>query len=106
MGLDVTSVVDAVGLEVASGTLVLSILDSWDWTDTPTHLLSLQEKLNAYFAFIESGQVFDHHPNVRGARIRIDVISKYPLHPDGSVLLDNARTVALELDVAVVHRVI
>lgn len=105
MSLDVTTVVDAVGFEESSGTLVLTIVDAWDWTDTSTHLLKLQEKLNAYFAFIDSGQVFEH-PNARGARIRIDVIGKYPLHPDGCLLLDHARAVALELDVAVSHRVV
>ena len=51
MGLENVSVVDAIGTEPASDCVVLSIIDSWDWSDKHEHLLALQNKLNSYFGF-------------------------------------------------------
>jgi hypothetical protein len=56
MTLDTPDTVDAMGIEIGSGLAVLTIADELDWRDERAHLLALQTKLNAYFAFIESGQ--------------------------------------------------
>jgi hypothetical protein len=53
MGLENVSVVDAVGTEPTSGCVVLSIIDSWDWSDEHSHLLALRDKLNSYSGFVE-----------------------------------------------------
>jgi hypothetical protein len=57
MSLDNLEVVDVVGTERDSGTIVLTILDAWDWDDQRGHLLALRAKLNAYFGFVESGKI-------------------------------------------------
>jgi hypothetical protein len=53
--------VDWLGLETNSGPIVLFLLDEleWDVDDEMEHIFLLQEKLNAYLAFIENGEVFD-----------------------------------------------
>jgi hypothetical protein len=55
MSLDNLEVVDAVGTEKDSGTIVLTILDAWDWDDQGQHLLALQAKINVYLGFVGSG---------------------------------------------------
>ena len=62
MTLDNLEVVDAVGTERDGGTIVLTLFDAWDWDDQRQHLLALQAKLNAYFGFVESGQIDGVYP--------------------------------------------
>jgi len=59
MSLEKTDTVDAVGVENDSLQAVLTIADSWDWTEEQKHLSALQAKLNAYFGFIECGQIWN-----------------------------------------------
>ena len=96
MGLENVSVVDAVGTETTSGCVVLSIIDSWDWSDEHGHLLALQSKLNSYFGFVESGQVHEAYPAAQGKLLRIDLISCYPLPIATADFLKNPQTVAEE----------
>ena len=100
MGLENVSVVDAVGTEPASDCVVLSILDSWDWSDEYGHLLALQSKLNAYFGFVESGQIQEAYPTARGKPLRIDIVSRYPLPTTAVDFLKNANAVAEELAIS------
>lgn len=61
MALTRTDTVDWLGLHKPSGPIVLFLLDEseWDVDDEMNHIFLLQEKLNRYLAFIESGEVFD-----------------------------------------------
>jgi len=90
MALDKTDVVDFVGIEKGSEFAALTIADSWDWRDERTHLLALQAKLNAYFKFIESGQIWESYPEAVGRQLVIDVIGRFPLPQIGIDLLKNA----------------
>lgn len=56
------------------GRVRLIITDHLDWGDAE-HLFALQEKLNTYLAFIETGQIEDHAP--KGARIEIHIVAKH-----------------------------
>ena len=105
MSLDNVEVVDAVGTETRDGTVVLSIIDAWDWSDEQRHLRALQDKLNAYFDFVESGQIYEAYPEAAGQPLRIDVVSKFPIPDVGLAFLARASTVAAELNMTVTHRV-
>jgi hypothetical protein len=104
MSLDQSDVVDAVGLEKHSDTVVLSIVDSWEWGDERTHLLALQAKLNSYLAFVETGQIYESYPDAIGRTLRIDIVGRYPLPPAGVSFLETASKVASELQMAVTFR--
>lgn len=106
MGLDKTNIVDAVGIEVSTGSVVLTIVGSWDCNDEHAHLLALQAKLNSYFDFIEGGQLLDEYPNSVGRKQIIDVITRYPLPANGHELLDKARSVTSGLNVEISTRFI
>ncbi len=104
MGLENVDVIDAVGTETEDGTVVLSIIDGWDWADERQHLLALQDKMNAYFAFVESGQIYATYPDANGRSLRIDVIGRHSLPEAALALLDEASAVAAHLNIAVAHR--
>lgn len=74
MSIEHTHAVDAVGIE-PDGTVVLTISDHLEWNDE--HLLLLQEKLNSYLAFIESGEINDVYAAAQDSDIKINVVCKY-----------------------------
>jgi hypothetical protein len=84
MALDKPDIVDAVGIENDTGFAVLTIADYWDWDDEREHLLALQAKLNAYFRFIASGQIWKSYPDAARRQIVIDVVARFPTPPAGT----------------------
>ena len=104
MPLEHVNTVDFIGLENDTHHAVLTIADSWDWTDEHSHLLALQAKLNAYFEFIESGQVWDSYPAAKGRQLRIDIIFRFAPPAKAIEFLAQASDVASELDVLVSHQ--
>lgn len=72
--------IDFMGSEKDTGNILLGISDHLDWTESPEeHLMHLQEKLNNYLAFIESGELFENNPSAKGKNIIIEVYGKYAL---------------------------
>lgn len=74
MTVEEARVVDAVGIESATGIVVLTISDNLEWDEANEHLLTLQSKINAYLAFIESGELQEQYPDATGRSVRIDVV--------------------------------
>jgi hypothetical protein len=90
MPLEKTRQVDAIGINKQSGTVDLAIIDGWDWEDPENHLLMLQEKMNSYLAFIESGEIHEVFPESMGRDITIIVYSKYPLPSEAHYFMARA----------------
>jgi hypothetical protein len=86
MAVDDPAVIDIISLD-ASGCVVLAISDHLDWLDSISHQLILQEKINRYLAFIESGEILDSYPTARGRSLLIDVITQYEPDADGLLFL-------------------
>jgi hypothetical protein len=105
MSLDQENAVDAIGMEIATNCVVLSIVDPWSWDDQAAHLLALQAKLNAYLAFIANGELIEIYPNAAGKHVRIEIISRYPLPEIAERFLAGARRVAAEVGIDVKQRV-
>jgi hypothetical protein len=99
--LDNPNIVDTVGIEKKTGFAILTITDSWDWSDEQQHLLALQDKLNSYFHFIESGQIFHEYPNAKGRKLVIDVVTRFPLPEIGVNFLEKASAACTDLGVTV-----
>jgi hypothetical protein len=104
MGLNSTNTVDAAGIETRTGCTILTIADSWGWEDERSHLLALQAKLNAYFAFIESGEIHAAYPASRDRKVVIDIVTRLPLSQAARELLRKAAAAGSELNVEVRHR--
>lgn len=101
MGLDNERVIDYVSFEQKTDTVVLTLCDAWDWEDEMAHLLALQNKLNTYFEFIESGQLLETEPLAALREVRIDIYTMHPLTPLGHELVKAAGEAAIPLGVHV-----
>ena len=75
MTVENTGTVDAVGTDKETGEVRLSIIDHLPW-DTE-HLRLLQEKINMYLGFIESGEIYASYPNAKGRPLVIDVYTRF-----------------------------
>ncbi len=76
----------------ASGDLWLTISDHLPWDENEgNHLLLLQNKLNTYLRFIESGEVFKKVPNAKGRHIVINLVGKFPLSQSADSFFGKAR---------------
>lgn len=75
MTVEQTSVLDIAYIDRETDKVRLVVADHLPWDGE--HLILLQEKINRYLAFIESGEIFDTFPEFRGKSIQIDVIATY-----------------------------
>lgn len=74
MTIDEADTIDFAGVDPDSGRMMLILLDHLSWDDSaPDHLPRLQEKLNAYLAYIETGQIYEQKPEAKGLPIDIKV---------------------------------
>lgn len=85
MSIEKTTMVDVVHVDSRTGEVVLTITDHLEWTDSSgEHLLLflLQEKINGYLRFIESGELIKVYPKAIDKRAVINVVGKYPLNDE------------------------
>ena len=74
----------------ADGEVVLTVSDHLPWDPINEHLFCLQEKLNCYMRFIESGEILESYQQAPGRRIVIGVVLKYPAPQDASWFFERA----------------
>ena len=72
-----TASIDAIGLDKEMKRVFLTIIDSLVWDDENVHLFTLQEKINTYLHFIESGELLETMPDSKGFDTAIEVILKH-----------------------------
>jgi len=89
MSVEKTKEVDSIGVDNTTGYVTLAIFDSIDWKDEEGHLLLLQEKLNAYLSFLESGEVYNAYENAKGREFEIKIHFKYGIPQKGQEFLNN-----------------
>ena len=94
MSIEQTDVVDAIGVDNSSGEVVLTITDHLEWeNDTKEHLLLLQEKINTYLRFIESGELLESYPDASGRKVVISIVAKYPLSTDAEEFINQVTSI-------------
>jgi hypothetical protein len=86
-------VVDFITFDAEAGDIVLAIADPLPWDVDSAHFMALQEKLNVYLAFIESGELVERYPEAAGRRARITLMHRAPLTAVASRFLASAREV-------------
>jgi hypothetical protein len=106
MSLDKPETIDALSDDRAGATVWLSIIDGWDWSDEAAHLIALQTKLDTYFDFVQSGQIFEVRPGARGKNLKIGLVTKYPLPGKATRFLEIAARAAQQLHLEIAHRVL
>ena len=79
MSIDETDKIDLMFTDKENTRVDLVISDHLDWEEEEgEHLLLLQDKINAYLHFIESGQLAQERPDLAGLPVLIRVSGKYP----------------------------
>ena len=76
MSVEQTDVIDVVSKD-KDGTIVLSISDHLDWRNSKEHLQILQDKINTYLNFVDSGEIFEKYPDAKGHPVQIDIRFHY-----------------------------
>jgi hypothetical protein len=68
-----TKSIDAIGIDKHTGVVILKIFDHLDWQEEGQHLYLLQEKINSYLRFMESGEVAQAYPDSQGRQLQISI---------------------------------
>ncbi len=93
MAVENIHVIDFVSID-KTGNVVLTVADDLIWDNENTHLLKLQDKLNAYLDAIDNGSLYESYPDARGRAIVINVSLKFFPNEDGETfLLKSKRTI-------------
>lgn len=94
MSIEQADVVDAISLDEKTGCVMLSIFDHLDWLNEEyEHVFMLQEKLNKYLAFIESGEISGAYPASKDRCIMIEIVAKYPMSSNAEEFFGKARDI-------------
>lgn len=82
--------------------IILGIADHLEWGDRTQqgeHLLVLQEKINNYIAFIESGEIYTEIPGAIGKSPVIRIQGKYELSEQGELFVDSVAETLKEVGI-------
>jgi hypothetical protein len=86
MSIEDTQVIDIISTAPDGSVVTLSATDHLEWSGSE-HLMLIQDKLNSYLAFIESGEVFDSYPNAKEKELKIEIICKFEPDEEGKKFL-------------------
>lgn len=64
LNIENTDTIDGMAYEQDTSSLILLLADGMDWSDINRHLLLLQEKLNTYIWYIDSGQYEENNMSI------------------------------------------
>ncbi len=96
MSVAETDSIDAIGIEQQEKRIYLSIIDPLAWDDENVHLYTLQEKINTYLYFIESGELLKAFPDAKGFDVAIELLLKHM--PSNAALDFLDKTIQILLD--------
>jgi hypothetical protein len=91
--IDDTRAIDIIATKPGSSEVRLIIADHLDWSSIEAHAIALQEKINSYLAFVESGQLArtTHPPIPDSPEIRIEVHALHRAPPEAEDFLARVR---------------
>lgn len=104
MSVNQTDAIDLIGT-TTDGKVILTISDHHSWNET-WHLQILQDKINAYVQFIESGQILDDYPNAAGRELIIETVMKFEPNEEGTSFLEKAKEVVTKAGIGFQWRVL
>jgi hypothetical protein len=83
--------IDFIGTDKETDNIILTISDHLQWDNE--HIYILQEKINSYLAFIETGQIYEDYPKSKGKKIVLEIIAKYPFNDEAIEFLEKVKPV-------------
>lgn len=90
MSIEQKDIIDFISTS-PDGKIVLTISDHLLWDEKNEHLLMLQEKLNSYLRFIESGEIFKSYPAAKDNSLIIEIGVQYEPNKVGLAFLNRCK---------------
>lgn len=93
MSIEQEKVIDMLVPDESLKEVLLIITDHLPWSEPNyEHALALQNKINFYLSFIESGEIYEKFPEHKDKSVIIKVVGKYPLSKEAERFYEKART--------------
>ncbi len=102
MSVESTNIIDLVGIDRTTGQCVLTVSDHLQWSRE--HFGALQEKLNAYLRYIESGEVYASYPESKAREFVIELALLHRPNEMASAFLERVRAVITSAGVGFRYR--
>ncbi|AXO18452.1 hypothetical protein MC79_007630 [Providencia stuartii] len=84
--------------------VILVITDHLQWSEyTNDHLYQLQEKINKYIEFIESGEMLEKYPDVLGKEIMFKIYFKYSIPNECIEFINRVREILLPIKIQLAY---
>lgn len=94
MSIEQSNVVDFINISNDQNIAYASISDHLDWTENEEkHLILLQNKINNYLAFFESGEIERRFPETKGKKLVINLVLKFNPSEKGNEFLSIAENI-------------
>jgi hypothetical protein len=103
MSVEQRQILDAIGTSKADGHIVLTIADHLPFDGDSARLRTLQDKLNDYLDFIESGELHKAYPAAAGQQIEISFRFLHCPDDGGRAFLDKAGRLIREAGVTLTY---
>ena len=104
-GVENAKVIDLIGVDPASGKVVLTMIERRPWGASPQQFQQIEEKINRYMGYVLDGFLADHYPQYEGKAVQLRLECAEEPHGDAVLFVQAARQAAsdhgLELVVAV-----
>jgi hypothetical protein len=97
-----TDSIDAIGMEKEMQRVFLTIIDSLVWDAENVHLFTLQEKINTYLYFIESGELLTAFPDSKGFDVAIELVLKHQPSDEAITFFDKTIQILLDKNIVFV----
>ena len=98
MSIEQLDVIDFASIN-PEGKVVLTISDHLDWVSKNNHSWILQEKVNAYISFIESGQLLESYPDSKNRKVIVSVKGMFDASSEAIELFSIISDVLSKIDV-------
>lgn len=85
---------DIVGFNQLKKQFDLIIADDLDWKNEE-HLILLQDKINTYLSYIESGEINEKYPNSQEYKKNIKIVAKYEPDAKSKDFLDKVKDIVI-----------
>lgn len=105
MGVENTNQVDIIRVNNKTGICTLTIVDSLEWNDENEHLLLLQEKINTYLSFIESGEIYTTYAPSKGKKFEINIRFKNSITEKCVLFLEQASQIVSDAGFVLNHSI-
>lgn len=93
MSVEQPDTIDIVSTDRTTGHVVLAISDHLDWSESTAHQRLLQNKLNRYLAFVESGEILQSYPDAKDRPVEFKVVFQFPPDEAGQAFLARVRPI-------------